>query len=395
MERGSGARGAARNKVVIVAANSSFALTNYRVGLLRALKDAGYRVVAAVPDDAGVSKLVADGVEVRTVAIAPHGTSPLGELRLLRSYVLLLRELRPVAFLGFTIKPNIYGALAARFTGVPVINNVTGLGLVFTSQGPLRLIVGALYGFAFKGSYRVFFQNRESRDLFLSRGFVREDQARLLPGSGIDLQRFGPARRGKHADDTPFTFLLPSRLMWQKGIAEYCDAARSIRSTRSDVRFQLLGPIEPAWNKAGIPRAHIERWEQEGIEYLGSTDDVRPYFDAADCIVLPSYYPEGVPRALIEAAAMGKPVITTDTPGCRDVVDPGLTGYVCEPRSAESLASAMLQMVDLPREEQEAMGTRAREKAEHEFDEQLVIGAYLDVIAAIRGETAEKHLESA
>jgi glycosyltransferase involved in cell wall biosynthesis len=371
-----------QNNVVLVAANSSFALTNYRLGLLNALQTAGYRVVAAVPDDEGASKLEANGVDVRTVPIAPHGTSPVHELRLLYRYVELLRELRPRALLGFTIKPNIYGALAARIARVPVINNVTGLGLVFTRRGPLRWIVGALYKIAFRKSYRIFFQNRESRDLFLVLGFVQEDQALLLPGSGIDLKRFAPGAARK-ADEAQFIFLLPSRLMWQKGIAEYCEAARWFHSNRSGLRFQLLGAIEPVWNKAAIPKEQVKRWEQEGIEYLGSTDDVRPFFEAADCIVLPSYYPEGVPRALIEAAAMGKPVITTDTPGCRDVVDPGRTGYICEPRSAASLASAMKKMTEHSPGDRSAMGKRAREKAEREFDERLVIDAYLAEIAAI------------
>jgi glycosyltransferase involved in cell wall biosynthesis len=372
-----------RNNVMLVAANSSFALTNYRLGLLKALQDAGYRVVAAVPDDERAVKLTSNGIEVRTVPIAPHGTSPVRELHLLYCYLQLVRELRPRALLGFTIKPNIYGALAARVAAVPVITNVTGLGLVFTRAGPLRSMVGVLYRIAFRNCRRVFFQNRESRDLFLSLGFIREDQALLLPGSGVDLERFAPRQGRKATDEAQFTFLLPSRLMWQKGIAEYCEAARWFRSNRPSVRFQLLGPIEPAWNKAGIPKEQIERWQQQGIEYLGSTDDVRPFFAAADCIVLPSYYPEGVPRALIEAAAMGKPVITTDMPGCRDVVDPGRTGYICEPRSAESLVCAMLQMVDLSPKERRAMGKRGREKAEREFDERLVIDAYLAEIAAI------------
>lgn len=374
---------APRDNIVLVAANSSFAITNYRVGLMKALQNAGYRIVAAVPGDEGVSKLEDNGIEVRTVPIAPHGTSPARELMLLYRYHALLRELRPYALLGFTIKPNIYGALAARKARVPAINNVTGLGLVFTRGGPLRSIVGTLYRLAFRRSARVFFQNRESRDLFLSLGFVREDQACLLPGSGIDLKRFAPRKPSRVPGKAEFTFLLPSRLMWQKGIAEYCEAARWFRSKRPDVRFQLLGPIEPSWNKAGIPREQIEQWEREGVEYLGSTDDIRPYFAAADCIVLPSYYPEGVPRALIEAAAMGKPIITTDTPGCRDTVDPGRTGFLCEPRSAESLIGAMTQMIDLSPKERSAMARRAREKAEREFDERLVIDAYLAALDAI------------
>jgi glycosyltransferase involved in cell wall biosynthesis len=369
--------------LVMLAANSSFALTNYRLGLLRALQNAGYRLVAAVPDDAGVSKLAEEGVEVRFVQMQPHGTSALRELQLLKRYIQLARELRPRALLGFTIKPNIYGALAGRIAGVPVINNVTGLGVVFTRGGLLRHVVGTLYRIAFRGSYRVFFQNEESRDLFLAHGYVRENQTAILPGSGIDLQRFAPGPRAPATERPGFTFLLPSRLIWQKGIGEYCAAARWFASHRRGVRFQLLGGLEPSSHRGAIPREQIERWEADGVEYLGATDDVRPFLDAADCIVLPSYYPEGVPRALIEASAMGKPVITTDTPGCRDVVDPGETGFLCEPRSVESLVQAMVKMVDQPREERLVMGSRARLKMERQFDEQLVIDAYLAAIDGI------------
>lgn len=371
------------SKTIVLSANSCWAISNYRIGLVKALQDAGYSVIAAVPLDEHMWKLEAEGVEIRHLSIAPHGTSPMREAALLYSYVRLLRRLHPAALLTFTIKPNIYGGLAARFAGVPVISNVTGLGLVFTRNGPLRSIVTPLYRAAFRTAFRVFFQNRESRELFRSLRFVREDQAFLLPGSGIDLKRFAPAPPAKRRQNEGFTFLLPSRLMWQKGVGEFCKAARSLRAVRPGLRFQLLGGIEPAWNKAGIPREQVEIWEQEGVEYLGSTDDVRPFFEAADCIVLPSYYPEGVPRALIEAAAMGKPVITTDTPGCRDVVDPGSTGYLCAPQSVESLRTAMLQMVGLPPKDRAAMGNRARKKAEREFDERLVIDAYLAAVGAI------------
>jgi len=173
--------------------------------------------------------------------------------------------------------------------------------------------------------------------------------------------------------------------MWQKGVGEYCEAARWFRSNRPGVRFQLLGGVEPSWNKAGIPKEQVERWSEEGVDYLGSTGDVRPYFEAADCIVLPSYYPEGVPRAMIEAAAMGKPVITTDTPGCRDVVDEGKTGFLCEPRSAEDLVRAMLRVLELSPPALAEMGKSARKKAEREFDEQTVIGIYLAALASLSG----------
>ena len=370
------------SSIIVVSANSSWALTNYRLGLLRALQSAGYLLVAAVPDDERVSRLRDEGVEVRSIPIAPHGTSPLTDLKLLYRYIDLLRELRPVAFLGFTIKPNIYGALAGRLAGVPVINNVTGLGFAFTKSGPLRAFVRTLYRIAFRRSNRVFFQNPESRDLFLSAGMVQPHQVSLLPGSGVDLDWFAqsPARTTANLD---VTFLLPSRLIWQKGIGEYCEAARRLRIDHPSVRFQLAGPIEPGSNKEAIPEQQIDEWRQDSIEYLGSVLDVRSIFEAADCIVLPSYYPEGVPRALIEAAAMGKPIITTDTPGCRLVVDDGATGFLCTARSVESLLTAMLQLIGRSAEERSKMGRHARDKAEKEFDERIVIDAYLAAIDAI------------
>jgi glycosyltransferase involved in cell wall biosynthesis len=171
--------------------------------------------------------------------------------------------------------------------------------------------------------------------------------------------------------------------MWQKGIAEYCEAAARIRVTHPNIRFQLLGPVEPESNKAAIPRRQVEQWAHEAIDYLGAAEDVRPFLEAADCVVLPSYYPEGVPRILIEAAAMGKPIITTNMPGCRDVIEPGGTGYLCEPGSVGSLVAAMLEMVAQSPEERAEMARRARSKMEREFDERIVIDAYLAALNSI------------
>jgi glycosyltransferase involved in cell wall biosynthesis len=375
-------RSGSAQRRIAVSANSSWALTNYRMNLLKALQDRGYSLAALVPPDQGVGKLEAAGIEVHTVPIRAHGTSPLQELALLARYTLILRRLRPSVFLGFTIKPNIYGSLAGAACGIPVINNVTGLGVVFTTKGPLRWFVGHLYRLAFKRSKRVFFQNRENLELFKSLGFVGDGQAALLPGSGIDLNRFVPSSNDGEGGAN-FRFLLPSRMLWQKGIAEYCDAARRIRADRPRVSFQLLGGIGET-SKGAVPKKQIDEWHQQGlIDYLGETDDIRPYFEAADCIVLPSYYPEGVPRALIEAAAMGKPIITTDTPGCRDAVVPDETGFLCEPRSSISLAKAMGRMVDLSDQERQFMAKQARKLAEQRFDDRLIIDAYLGAIEEI------------
>lgn len=368
--------------LVAVSANSCWALTNYRLGLLKALQLRGFAVAALVPDEDRTGKLGAAGVRLVRIPLKPHGKSPFEDFNLFLRYLVLLRRLKPRAYLGFTIKPNIYGALAARLLGIPTIANITGLGKMFAGRGMLRSLAAQLYRMALSGSARVMFQNRESLETFEELGIVDAKRSILLPGSGIDLRLFAPAPRERRS--APFTFLLSGRLLWEKGIGEYYCAGRRLRQMRDDVRLLLLGPFEPESNSSAIPKQMVDQWQAEGvIEYLGFTDDVRPYLQSADCIVLPSYYPEGVPRALIEAAAMAKPIITTDTPGCRETIEEHATGYFCEIRSAESLFETMLLMLDKSSEEREHMQKKARQRAEALFDEKKVIDTYLHEIDAL------------
>jgi glycosyltransferase involved in cell wall biosynthesis len=299
------------------------------------------------------------------------------DLRLLARYRKTFRDLRPFAYLGFTAKPNIYGSLAARMVGAKVINNVSGLGTVFIKRGPLTALLGQLYRFSLRTSSRVFFQNRDDLELFVGQGFVRRAQTGLLPGSGIDLARFKPGENKRGAG--PFRFLLVARLLWDKGVAEYVEAARIVRATHPEVRFQILGPIGVN-NRTAVPFAALERWRSENlVEYLGESDDVRIAMEQADCIVLPSYR-EGLPRALLEGAAMGKPLIATDVPGCRDAVADGETGYLCEVRSADSLAAVMLKMLETPAAARRKMGERGQRMVEQEFCETRVIAKYLEAL---------------
>jgi len=315
-------------------------------------------------------------VERIPVGIDRAGLNPWSDALLLSTYRRLLRRVRPAAYLGFTIKPNIYGALAAASLGIPAIPNVSGLGTAFMRRGPLQRFVTNLYRVGFRRAPVVFFQNREDRRLFVDRNIVREQQARLLPGSGVDLARFAPVR----ANDGPATFLLVARLLRDKGVVEFVEAARSLRAALPTVRFQLLGPLDPD-NRTSVSRSELDKWIGEGVvEYLGTADDVRPFIAAATAVVLPSYR-EGLPRSLLEAAAMSRPLIATDVAGCRDVVEDGHNGYLCEVRDAGSLASAMSRMAGLPQSTRVAMGDAARRKVQNEFGEVLVIGAYLDVLA--------------
>ena len=356
-------------------------MVNFRGGLIRALRERGHEVVVAAAEDQHRDRLADLGARFLPVAINSSGLSVAEDLRLLVEYRKLLREVRPFAYLGFTAKPNIYGSLAARSVGAKVINNVSGLGTVFIKRGPLTLLVAQLYRFAFRGSSTVFFQNRDDMALFIRKRIVREEQAVLLPGSGVDLQWFQPSDRTQRPG--PFRFLLVARLLWDKGVGEYVEAARAVRRLHPEARFQLLGPVG-ANNRTAVPPALVERWRAEKIiDYLGETDDVREAMQGADCIVLPSYR-EGLPRSLLEGSASGKPLIATDVPGCRDVVVDGVTGYLCEVRSADSLAAAMVKMLDSSAAERERMGRLGRRKVEDEFCESRMIAKYLDAIGERR-----------
>ena len=318
-------------------------------------------------------------VEWAEIPIDRSGTNPASDSRVMLKFLRIFWRHRPKAILSFTIKPNIYGSIAARIAGIPCVPNITGLGTVFVRGGPLMNVVSWMYRFALSRAPVVFFQNADDRDLFISRRLVRANQARLLPGSGVDLRRFAAAP----LPPGPAVFLLVARLLSDKGIREFAEAARTLRSQGLDFRSQILGPIDVG-NPTAIRREEIERWVADGVvEYLGETDDVRPFMQKATAIVLPSYYKEGVPRSLLEGAAMGRPLISTTTAGCRDAVDHGSNGLLCAPRDPVALAQAMDQLISFDADQLAAMGAASRELAEQRFDEQLVINEYLAVLREI------------
>ena len=363
----------------MISANSGWNILNFRKPLIKSLLGAGWRVVALAGDDGSGGAIRSLGAEFIPIRIDSSGTSVLRDGRLFLAYWRILRSLRPTAFLGFTVKPNIYGSLAAGLLGLQVINNISGLGTAFLRPGPLNWIVSRLYRLALSRSACVFFQNRHDLELFVGSGLVRADQARLVPGSGVDLEHFRPLPKPQE-DSRAFRFLFVGRLLRDKGLGEFAEAARLLRPRWPHVEFAILG-FAGSDNRSAVPIAEVERWQSEGIvTFAGETDDVRPFLAGADCIVLPSYR-EGLPRSLLEAAAMARPMIATDVPGCRDVVSHGQEGLLCEARSPRSLAEAMEAMLRLDERERAAMGARARQKVERQFDEALVVRAYMDALA--------------
>ena len=371
--------GQARGKVVI-ALNAAWNLVNFRAGLIRALVQAGYDVVAVAPDDEYAPRLAALGCRFVPLPMDNRGTHPGRDALLLWRFWRLLKHERPAVYLGYTVKPNVYGSLAARWLGIPVINNIAGLGAVFIQGGWLVKVVRWLYRRALEKSKTVFFQNDDDRQLFIAGGLVRPEVTDLLPGSGIDLARFSVEPPPPPDSANPkIRFLLIARMLWDKGVGEYVEAARLLRPRFPQAEFCLLGFVN-VQNPQAISGTQMGQWATEGcITYLGVSDDVRTQIAATDCVVLPSYR-EGTPRTLLEAAAMGRPLITTDAVGCREVVDDGQNGFLCQPRNAADLAAKMEQMMLLTPDQRIAMGQRGREKMERQFDERVVVQKYLAAI---------------
>jgi len=369
---------------IVIAANAAWNLVNFRAALIRALVEAGYRVVAAAPPDPDAeASLAALGCAFVAIPVDSRGLSPVGDMRTLLAFYALFRRLRPLALLGYTVKPNVYGSLAARMAGVRTVNNISGLGTAFIRRNWLTLVVKRLYRAGLAHSDVVFFQNRTDRDEFITAGLVSPRQARLLPGSGIDAAWFAPRPRAP-AQDGSINFLLIARLLRDKGVVEYVEAARALRRDNPALRFRILGFLDVE-NRTAIKRATVDGWVAEGaIEFLGASGDVRPHIAAADCVVLPSYR-EGTSRVLLEAAAMARPLVATNVPGCREVVDDGATGLLCAPRDAADLAEKLARMAALSDAERTAMGEAGRAKVMREFDQSIVIGQYLEALDGLPG----------
>lgn len=365
-------------KVAIVL-NTSWNIYNFRMGLIKALREDGHEIHTIAPVDDYTSFLVESGCVHHAVKMDSRGANPLKDLALTFELFSIYRRLRPDVILHFTIKPNVYGTLAASLLRIPTINNVCGLGTIFLKKGVTSRVAKWLYRASFRFATKVFFQNSDDRAIFLEERLIAPDIADLVPGSGIDLTRFQPVEFKRNKT---FTFLLVSRLITDKGILEFVEAIRQLRIEGIDARFQVLGAKDPN-HKRGIATEVIESWiSNNTIEYLGTTKDVRPFMEQADCVVLPSYR-EGTPRTLLEAASLGKPIVTTDVPGCHHVVQHEYNGLLCTVKSPEDLASKMKQMACSPDETLLTFGRNGRKKMEAEFDEARVIQKYREGLRAL------------
>jgi glycosyltransferase involved in cell wall biosynthesis len=361
--------------------NTAFAIANFRGGVIRALVRQGHRVVVVAPEDSYVATLRDLGAEFVPWKVTGRGCDPLAEGRALRDLVRIYRALRPDLAFHFTIKSVIYGAVAGRLSNVPVISVITGLGYVFLNENGVSAITRTLYRLTLGWSREVWFLNDDDRETFQRIGLLRGAPVRVLPGEGIDVRHFAPAPL-PCAEAGGKTFLMVGRLLRDKGVMEFVEAARLVRRDLPGTRFQLLGAAD-ADNPSAISGRQVDAWVAEGwVEYLGVALDVRPVIAGADCVVLPSYR-EGVPRTLLEAASMGRPLVATDVPGCRDVVLPGESGLLCRARDAQDLAKQMRTIASMGPSALEAFGRRGRQLVTERFDEEVVREIYFEAISSL------------
>ena len=338
-------------------------------------------MITAAPADPFAGYLTADAqVKFHSLRhLSRKSTSLFSNFKCLLELYRLFRRERPDVVLLYTIKPNILGNVAAACAGVRTISVVEGLGYSGSLAARWRWVAAPLYRLGMRHAYRVVFLNEDDRQEFLQRRLVTPEQARLVHGPGIDTTHFSPTPAKESAS---FVFLFSGRLLSEKGIFEFVSAAREIRRENSVVECWVLGAPDSG-NPSAVSSADLDHWIAEGgIKYLGKLDDVRPVLALADVLVLPSYYREGVPRSVLEAMAMEKIVITTDTPGCRDTVEESWNGFLVPPRNVQALLAAMQRVVELTPEQRAQMGARSRKKAEEIFSDARVLPHYLAEIAS-------------
>jgi len=363
---------------ICVVANSAWNLANFRLGFIKALLARGWQVHVLVPDGPETSCFLEAGCTVHALPMDCKGTHPWHDFQLFWRLRQIYQHLQPDAVVHYTIKPVIYGSLAARTVGIPVLNAITGLGTAFLRHGWLQRLVRQLYKLALPASPSVMFENPDDLALFVQAELLKPQQAVQVPGPGVDIQHFQLAPFSDAQGDSPI-FLLVGRMLRDKGVVEFVEAARLLRQRYPAARFALLGFLGVE-NVSAISPAEMDEWVTQGhVEYWGSASDVRPMIARADCVVLPSYR-EGLPRTLLEAAAMGRPLVATDVPGCREVVVDGVNGYLCTAKDAEALAQAMEKVACSTPEQRYAMGLAGRRRVEEKFAESHVIKFYIQAI---------------
>ncbi len=377
---------AAGRPVVVFVVNTDWFFLSHRLAVARKVRDSGAHVVVVAPDTGSGDAIAAEGFRFVRLPISRSSLNPLRDLHTLVFLIRVYRRLRPALAHHVTIKPVIYGSLAARWVGgVAIVNAVSGLGWVF---GPshmarvLRPVVKQLYRAALgAGSSHVIFQNPENRDDFIRLGLVPEERTTLIRGSGVDCREFQPTPEPRGVP----VILFAGRMLWDKGVGQFVAAARLVNAAAPRARFVLVG-VPDTGNPRFIPCERLESWARDGVvEWWGKRTDMPAVLAAAHVIVLPTFYPEGVPKILLEGAASGRSLVATDVPGCREIVRNGVNGFLVPPGDVAQLANAIGRLID-DRGLRASFGAAGRGIAVSEFAQELVVGQTLAVYRRLLGD---------
>jgi glycosyltransferase involved in cell wall biosynthesis len=364
------------NNKVVITNNSSKYIFLFKRNLILSLIENGFSVTVISPHDEYAERIIELGAAYYPIVMDTNGLNPFKDIMLLIDLFKLYKDIKPNTNLTFTIKPNIYGTIVSGFLGIKTINNVTGLGSVFLEKGVVQFIVKCLYKFAFRYSTNVMFQNSEDKAVFIDQKMVSFQKAVLIPGSGVDINRFKPIEVDC---SNKLIFLMIGRVLADKGVREYVEAAMLVKNQYAEVEFWLLGGCDSD-NSSSISLRMVKDWEEKVIiRYLGEVEDVREFIAQSDVVVLPSYR-EGMPRVLLEALAMGKPIIGSDVPGCRDIVIDGVNGYFCKVKDALDLSKQMEKMIKHNDMDRKTMGRIGRNQVISKFDERIVLDTYIRLL---------------
>lgn len=368
-------------KRVLILVNHEVVIYNFRKELVERLLNDGYEVFISSPFGDKIKELVTMGCHHVALKIDRHSTNPVGDMKLAKYYFDIMKQIEPDVVLTYTIKPNIYGSLAAKRLKIPTIVNITGLGSAVATKGILQKITITLYRFALRKSLQVYFQNKHDQTFFLNHHIVQHNYA-LLPGSGVNLQHF---KLLPYPDATsPVEFIFISRIMKKKGIDQYLEAARYIKNKYPNTKFHICGFLEDDYKKI------LNDYQNEGIiEYHGMVRDIRLILSRVSCTIHPTYYPEGLSNVVLESAASGRPVITTNRPGTAEAVIDNKTGYLFKAMDTTDLINKIELFLNLNYDNRKMMGKKGHEYMVKRFDRQIVVNSYLEIIKQIENENIE------
>lgn len=366
----------AKRKVLILG-NSHLVVFGFRGEIIERLISEGYEVVVVFPNGPfgeGETTSKDYGCKFIEVPINRRGMIPTEEIKLINRYKKIINAEKPDVVLGFTVKCNIYGGIACRITKTPFVANITGIGKGLAEKGLMQKVIIGLYKIALKKAEHVYFQNTEDKKFFDTNN-IRYKSSKILPGSGVNLTRYSVL---PYPSENPIVFTYIARVMKAKGIELFLEAANYIKVKYPNTEFHVCGYCEEDYQK----RMEIEQ-EKGTIIYHGLVKNIVDYEALSSCVVLPTFHPEGISNVLLEAAACGRPVITTDRAGCRETVDDGVTGFLIKEKSCQDLIDKMEQFIKISNDDRMKMGLAAREKIEREFDRQIVVEEYLKIIRTL------------